>query len=122
MREYSAVAVALILIGVALSGCSTASRKERISSGDVVRLDSGDGGSVTVARDRNSLEVLITAAINKDEPAYAELALGNKILSVENGTKVQVIEDGVASEVLLLSERFKGERVWVDRTWLKKEY
>jgi len=91
-----------------------------LSVGDEGRLHAGNLSTVTIAVDEDAYSELDDVFIAKDEHGYQQLQLRGKIFSVENDTRVLVLENRFAKvRVRFLDGTKKGRDGWIPREWLK---
>jgi hypothetical protein len=100
------------------SGSSTPSRV--ISVGEEGRIYVASLRTVTVAVDEDAYSELDKVFIAKDEYGYKRLELRGKIFSVENDTRVLILENSLAKvRVRFLEGKKQGLDGWIPREWLK---
>jgi hypothetical protein len=90
------------------------------SVGDEGRLYVDNLSTVTVAIDEDAYRELDKVFIAKDQYGYNELQRRGKIFSVENNTKVLILENNFAKvKVRFLEGTRRGLAGWIPREWLK---
>jgi hypothetical protein len=78
-------------------------------------------GTVTyVGKDKETIELFVKAIVEKKQESLNILRLSGKLFVVEDGTKAEVIQDGMVTQVVIVDGKFKDTNAWVIREWLKE--
>ncbi|MCJ7481482.1 MAG: hypothetical protein MUO31_00800 [Thermodesulfovibrionales bacterium] len=109
-----------MLVGFAyllMNNCSDNSSKsfESLGTGEMGRLVSEGGGTITLAIDKEALKEMIKTVLAKDRPGFNELYYAGKIFYVDSNTRVNVIDRAVGlSRVRILEGPQKDNAGWCD--------
>ena len=110
--------VAAISIILTLTGQTT--HAQMIGEVGVLRGAQG-AGSVPVFPDRKAIDAFYEANIRNDKEGTEELFNAGRLLMVDVGTKVRVLDGGGftgPAEVRILEGEFSGRRVFLSRQWI----
>lgn len=113
--------VAVIAIALWLAG--ETAHAQMIGEVGVLRGAQG-AGSVPVFTDEKALTAFYDANISGDKEGAEELLNAGRLLMVDVGTKVRVLNGGGftgPAEVRILEGEFSGRRVFVSRQWISEK-
>jgi hypothetical protein len=119
MRTRTATAL-LATIAIILWLAAQTAHGQMIGEVGVLKGAAG-AGSVPVFPDRRAIDAFYEANIRNDKEGTEELFNAGRLLMVDVGTKVRVLDGGGftgPAEVRILEGEFSGRRVFLSRQWI----
>lgn len=97
-------------------------QKPFINIGTVGRLQTSGVGSLSVATDPDAYDLFLDAVIAKDDIGVLELVVAGKLLTVDEGVPIRVIDRALLrTKVRLEGGTFIGRSGWVPTDWVQPD-